>query len=239
PQRGWQPGQRDHALQYRADPGPRLGRQEQPGARAAVGEVQRPAQGSGGALAIVVPHDRVRGPVAAAPLPPGAGDPGDIETGAVVLVQRLLHDVGQPEGGLEAAQAQAPRGFAGAVLEVGLVDGGLAVLQARGTWRVVAQPESGVGLVGIQPRGHAATGMPAAAQLPACPQSRAGTEAVRVRHCAAAGPCFGADIAKADVAAGLPAIAGVRTADCEEQCEGQGAGYVHVGVPAAWVTGIV
>src|SRR5690606_5541424 len=202
-QRRRQPAHRDHALHHRADRGLRLDRHEQAGARAAIGEVQRTTQRAGGATVVVVARDQVGGPVLAAPLPPDAVGPGDVEVGAVVLVQRLLHDVVDAERGLEAAQAQAPGRLCRPVFEVGLVDGRLAVLEARGPRGVGAHPELFVVLFAVQAGGHAAAGVPAVAEFATHAEARPGTHAVGVGGAAAAGAGFGADIAEAHVAAGL------------------------------------
>src|SRR5690606_35161915 len=138
--------------------------------------------------------------------PPDAVGPGDVEVGTVVLVQRLLHDVIDAERGLEAAHAQAPGRLRRAVFEVGLVNGGLAVLQARPPGRVGPQPELVVALLRVQARSHAAAGMPAAAQVPAQAEAGTGADAVGVAGGATAGPGFGADVAEAEIAAGLPGV---------------------------------
>src|SRR5690606_29729244 len=87
--------------------------------------------------------------------------------GAVVLVQRLLHDVVDAERGLEAAQAHAPGRFIGAVFQVGLVDGRLAVLEPRGARGVGPHPELPVVLLTVEAGGGAAAEVPAAAELAA------------------------------------------------------------------------
>src|SRR5690606_22909929 len=111
--------------------------------------------------------------------------------------------------GLEAPQPQAPRRTFRAVLQIRLVDGALAVLQPGRAGRIGPQPELLVALVGVQPRGHPAAGVPAAAQLAAHAQPRAGAEAVGVRGGAAAGPGLGGDVAGAHVAAHLPGLLGL------------------------------
>ncbi|WP_255492292.1 hypothetical protein [Luteimonas sp. MC1825] len=202
-------------------------------ARAAIGEVQRAAQRACGPAAIVVPRDHVRGPVLAAPLPPGAIGPGDVEVGAVVLVQRLLHDVVDGERGLEAAQAQAPGRFRRTVFEVGLVDGRLAILEPLWARRVAPQPEFRVVLFAVQACGHATAGVPAAAELAAHAKAHPGADAVGVGGGAAAGARFGADVAEADVAAGLPRVAGLRAArgECQGERQGSASGVTRRGSP--------
>src|SRR5690606_38584109 len=166
-------------------------------------------------------RDHVGGPVLAAPLPPDAVGPGDVEVAAVVLVQRLLHDVVDAERGLEAAQAQAPGRFIRTVLQVGLVDGGLAVLEPPGSGRVGPHPEFVVALFRVQTRGHAAAGVPTTAEVAAHAEARAGAEAVGIGRGAAAGAGFGADVAETDVAAGQPGIVGLRAGGGEDQRAGQ------------------
>src|SRR5690606_15521586 len=104
------------------------------------------------------------------------------------------------ERGLEAAHAQAPGRFRRAVFEVGLVDGGLAVLEPRWSGGVGPHPELLVVLFAVQARGHAAAGVPAAAEFAAHAEARARADAVGVGGGAAAGAGFGADVAEADVA---------------------------------------
>ena len=163
----------------------------------------------------------MRGPVLAGlPLQPGAVGPGDIEVGAVVLVERLLHHVVQAPRSLEATDPQAPRRLGRAVLQVRLVDRALAVLQAGRPRCVGTHPELLVVLVGVQPCGHPAAEVPAAAQVAAQPQARAGAQAVGIGLGAAAGAGFGGDIAEADIAAGLPVVVGVDAA--RHQCKGDG-----------------
>src|SRR5690606_31995714 len=150
----------DHALHHRADRGLRLDRHEQAGARATIGEVQRTTQRAGRAPAVVVARDHVGGPVLAAPLPPDAVGPGDVEVAAVVLVQRLLHHVVQTPGRLEAADAEAPGRLRRAVFQVGLVDRGLAILETGRAGRVGAHPELFVVLVAVEPGRDAAADVP-------------------------------------------------------------------------------
>src|SRR5690606_40947720 len=119
---------------------------------------------------------------------------------------------------LEASQAQAPGRLRGPVFEPGLVQRGLAVGEAAGTRRIEAEPEFLVVLAGVQPRGHAPAGVPAAAQLAPYPEARAGTPAVGVGGRTAAGTGFGGEIAEADVAAGLPAV---RLHAGSRQCQGE------------------
>src|SRR5690606_16686320 len=172
-------------------------------------------------------------PVLAAPLPPDAVGPGDVEVAAVVLVQRLLHDVVDAECGLEAAQAQAPGRFRRTVLKVGLVDGGLAVLKARGPRGIGPHPEFRVILFAVQARGHAAAGVPAVAEITAYAEARAGADAVGIAGGAAAGAGFGADVAEADVAAGLPGVAGLCAGggECQGACKRDACGRRWRGAP--------
>src|SRR5690606_423517 len=198
----------------------------------AVCEVERGAQRPGGAAPVVVAHDHVRGPVAPAVLQPEAVGPGDVEVAAVVLVERLLHDVVDAERGLEAAHAQTPRRVGRAVFEVGLVDRGLAVAEAGRPGRPGPQPGPGVVLLGVQPGGGARAGVPAATQRAGDPEARAHAEAVGVGGGPAAGAAFGGDVAETGVAAGLPGIVGLDAGGGGYQDRGKGgaAADVHGGV---------
>src|SRR5690625_3342398 len=179
----------------------------------------------------------MRGPVAAAPLPPDAVGPGNVEVGAVVLVQRLLHDVVNAERGLEAPDAQAPGRFRGAVFKIGLVNRGLAVLQARRTGCVGSQPELLVGLVGVQSSGHAAAGVPPGAEFTAHAEPGAGAEAVGISGGAASSAGFGGDVAGADVAAGLPSVGGLGAGRRRREAYGQNGASVHVDLHGGWAPG--
>ena len=130
-QRRWQPVDRHHPLDERADRGPGFGRREDADARVAVAERQRLAQGASRAAAVVVAQDEVGGPVLVGPplQPPSVKD---VEVGAVVLVERLLHHVVQAPSGWKRYDPHAPRCFRRAVFNVRLINRALAVLQPDG-----------------------------------------------------------------------------------------------------------
>src|SRR5690606_32141105 len=104
-----------------------------------------------------------------------------------------------------------------AVFEVGLVDRGLAVLEAGRAGRVGAHPELLVVLVAVEPGRDAAADVPAAAEVAAQAQAQAGAQAVGVGLGAAAGTGFRSDVTEAHVAAGLPGLLGVDAAGRQYQ----------------------